>query len=74
MNLCGQPTKQWGDNNGSPCLLEAGHRGHHSISVFTCDGCNKIRRGQPKVWDPDGDRGGPLGFCYVCTRQTFYID
>ena len=31
-----------------------GHKGSHSVVVFSCNGCSKTRRGQPHATAPDG--------------------
>lgn len=60
---CGLPTRQWGGSK-APCLLSPNHRGDHSIIVFTCDGCGKVRRGRPHYSDEN------VGLCFLCTRLT----
>lgn len=68
--LCGAQVRGWAHVGGRTCGLPAGHAGHHSGNVFGCDGCHAIRRGEPTAtWDPEGDRGGPLAFCFLCTRD-----
>lgn len=64
---CGAPTRQWRstpDGPPWPCRLDAGHRGHHSIVVYVCDGCGQARRGTPHQSDPDSG----IGLCFMCSR------
>jgi hypothetical protein len=54
---------------GGECKLDAGHKGHHSTVVFTCDSCDKTRRGQPHASGPDGEYENGLHFCFLCSDE-----
>lgn len=50
------------------CLLDAGHKGRHSTTVFSCDGCGRTLRGRPAR--EHYDEG--VSFCYLCDRGVRY--
>lgn len=47
---------------GVQCLMEKGHKGRHSSSVFNCDICGKYRRGTPAAVDSEAG----IGQCWFC--------
>lgn len=61
---CGQPSKQWGGQK--PCLLDKGHRGHHSIVVFSCDQCGHTRRAPAFVRGTDSEGQNDVMICFPC--------
>ena len=67
--LCGHPTHQWGDDNGKPCSLYAGHKGYHSISTFNCDDCGQQRRNPPAAHSVQGDEVVAV-HCFVCKAKS----
>jgi hypothetical protein len=64
---CGQPSKQWGGQK--PCLLDKGHKGYHSISVFCCDQCGKYRRNPYIVAGVDADGEVAAVVCFPCVAR-----
>ena len=48
-----------------------GHKGSHSVVVFSCNGCSKTRRGQPHATAPDGPvwEEHTLQFCFLCSAH-----
>lgn len=55
------------------CVLDRDHRGRCSTVGFYCDGCGKMRRGQPVAqarnqWDgiPEAE------FCFLCVKGVSY--
>jgi hypothetical protein len=54
---CLEPTQ------GEQCLLNKYHGGYHSVSVFCCDGCGKMRR---LPWTSSGE---DVVFCFFCDRE-----
>lgn len=74
VSACGQPVRGAVDlpefDIGTTCRLVEGHKGSHARIVFECDQCGRVRRGHAfRVWDPEGDQGGPLGFCFTCVKD-----
>jgi hypothetical protein len=63
-NECGAQVR-----GGGICHLTHGHRGYHSTVTFTCDGCNKIRRGRPTTYGRDGEYPRGMKFCFLCSRD-----
>ena len=61
MTLCDHPLRY-----GGTCTLDKDHRGHHSGVTYQCDGCGKVRRGQPYAWARDGEYEHGLAFCFMC--------
>lgn len=55
---CGHPMRD------GPCKMDEGHRGRHTTVAFYCDGCGKMRRGQPVAADAD------VAICFFC----MYVD
>lgn len=57
---------------GGSCSMEEGHKGYHAHCAYSCDGCGKIRRGQPHktyqqmVW---GELEDALQFCFLCSDE-----
>jgi hypothetical protein len=52
------------------CVLDLNHRGRCTTVGFYCDGCGRMRRGQPYgVYQPlmaDGYREHVADFCFLC--------
>jgi hypothetical protein len=46
------------------CRLDKGHKGHHSVKVFTCDHCDKTRRGRPHRISYGG-----ATLCVFCVKE-----
>jgi RNase P subunit RPR2 len=42
--------------------MDPGHRGHHSVTAYTCDGCGKRRRYPWRQQDEEG-----ITLCFLCT-------
>lgn len=63
METCNAPVR-----GGGVCKLDPGHKGYHSTSVFTCEGCGKKRRGAPAAYTDDGEIRHGLAFCFMCVR------
>jgi len=64
---CGQPSKQWG--GPKPCLLDKGHKGYHSISVFVCDLCGHTRRAPWFQRNTDSEGETDAAFCFPCVAR-----
>jgi len=52
-----------------PCQMDAGHHGRHTTQTFWCDGCNKVRRGQPTSTPRDENGEILILVCFMCCIQ-----
>ena len=51
------------------CQMDPGHRGRCSTVTFTCDNCDKTRRGQPVAYARNPwDGVAEAQFCFMCVK------
>jgi hypothetical protein len=55
------------------CALDEGHKGRHSGTAWTCDGCGRKLRGTPTASAPDGPEPdcGWMDFCFLCAPPYY---